>query len=76
VLLTHDLDFGLLLSMARAYGPSVVQARTQDVSPESLGPLLVAALKEHRRLLEAGAIVTIEPLRSRVRVLPIRRQQG
>ena len=31
--LTHDLDFGTVLALTRGTGPSVVQVRTQDVTP-------------------------------------------
>ena len=37
VVLTHDLDFGVLLSMTQQAGPSVIQVRTQDVTPEAIG---------------------------------------
>jgi predicted nuclease of predicted toxin-antitoxin system len=35
VVFTHDLDFGALLAMTHATGPSVIQVRTQDVFPEA-----------------------------------------
>lgn len=31
VVFTHDLDFGTLLALTRASGPSVIQVRAQDV---------------------------------------------
>ncbi|PYR62942.1 MAG: hypothetical protein DMF88_26255, partial [Acidobacteria bacterium] len=34
VVFTHDLDFGALLALTRASGPSVIQVRAQDVLPE------------------------------------------
>ena len=34
VVFTHDLDFGTLLALTRATGPSVIQVRTHDVLPE------------------------------------------
>lgn len=36
VVFTHDLDFGTLLALTRARGPSVIQVRTQDVLPQHL----------------------------------------
>jgi predicted nuclease of predicted toxin-antitoxin system len=33
---THDLDFGILLAHSRDSGPSVIQVRTQDVTPDHL----------------------------------------
>src|SRR5262245_20029222 len=35
---THDLDFGTLLAVTKADGPSVIQVRTQDIMPATLGP--------------------------------------
>lgn len=72
---THDLDFTTILALAGAKGPSVVQVRTQNVRPEAIGADVVRVLNTHRDALEAGAIVTIDELGARVRVLPIRSAQ-
>ena len=45
VVFTHDLDFGILLAHSKAGRPSVVQVRTQDVSPEHLGRVVLLALR-------------------------------
>jgi predicted nuclease of predicted toxin-antitoxin system len=71
IVFTHDLDFTTMLALSRFHGPSLVQARVQDISPELLGPSVVAALRQFSVELERGAIVTILPERSKVRVLPI-----
>lgn len=71
VLLTHDLDFGALLAGRSARGPSVIQVRSQDVLPDSIGPAVVAALAAARQQLVTGALVTVEPSRHRIRLLPI-----
>ena len=71
VVFTHDLDFGILLAHSKDGGPSVIQARAQDVSPEHLGPLLVTALRAHGEALESGALLTIDEAKSKVRILPI-----
>jgi predicted nuclease of predicted toxin-antitoxin system len=71
VVFTHDLDFGVLLAVTQAEGPSVIQVRTQNVTPEHLEGLVVAALRQYGALLEAGAIVVIDEGRSRARILPI-----
>jgi len=39
VVFTHDLDFGTILAATNAESPSVLQIRTQDVLPTSLGQL-------------------------------------
>ena len=71
VIFTHDLDFGALLSVTRASGPSVVQVRTQDVMPQGLGPRLVQTIREHESALAQGALLTVDERRSRVRILSI-----
>jgi len=72
VVFTHDLDFGTLLALTRARGPSVVQVRTQNVLPAAIGNLVVRVLTEHGAALEAGALVTVDERAARVRILPIR----
>lgn len=71
IVFTHDLDFGRLLALGRAKGPSVIQVRTQDVSPAYLGNAVVAALQRFQIELEQGALVVVDEARSRVRVLPL-----
>jgi predicted nuclease of predicted toxin-antitoxin system len=71
IVFTHDLDFGTLLALTRAGQPSVVQVRTQDVTPSHLGAILTGVLREHEQLLTAGAIVTIDEAAARVRILPL-----
>jgi predicted nuclease of predicted toxin-antitoxin system len=71
VVFTHDLDFGNILAVTQALGPSVIQVRTQDPVPQAIGELVVSAIQMYRSLLERGALVTIEPDKLRARVLPI-----
>ncbi len=71
VVLTHDLDFSALLALTHATGPSTIQVRSQDVLPDYLGPIVVAALKQHETDLLTGAIVVVDQAQSRARVLPI-----
>ena len=71
VVFTHDLDFGTLLALTRARGPSVVQVRTQNVMPADIGQMVVRSLTAHAAALEAGALVTLDELAARVRILPI-----
>jgi len=69
---THDLDFGTILAITRGKKPSVVQIRAVDISPESIGAQIVAALTQAQSEIEAGALLTIEPGRTRLRILPLR----
>jgi predicted nuclease of predicted toxin-antitoxin system len=69
---THDLDFGMLLAVTRAEGPSVIQVRAQDVTPTHLENLVVSVLKEYGSLLEIGALIVADESKSRARILPLR----
>ena len=71
VVFTHDLDYGALLAIQKAAGPSVIQLRTQDVMPEAVGRIVVEALRACGTQLETGALVTVDVHRSRIRLLPI-----
>lgn len=70
VVFTHDLDFGTTLALTHATGPSVLQVRGQDVLPDEIGPAVRAALRHYDSELAAGALVVVDPKKSRVRVLP------
>ena len=72
IVFTHDLDFGAILATTRASGPSVIQVRTQTPLPEVVGDTVVHALKQFHDALVQGALITIDPDRQRVRLLPIR----
>ena len=76
VIFTHDLDFSALLALTRANGPSVVQIRMQDILPAVAGPFVVQIVRQHEAQILAGAILSIEPNASRVRILPLAREPG
>lgn len=71
VVLTHDLDFSAILAATHGEKPSVVQIRAGDVSPEVIGKQVVAALRQMASDLEDGALLTVDPSRTRLRVLPL-----
>ena len=71
VVFTHDLDFGTMLALTRAKGPSVLQLRAEDVLPDRLEHIVIAALNQHDADLASGALVVVDQSRFRVRVLPI-----
>ena len=72
VVFTHDLDFGALLALANQIGPSVIQIRTDDITPEAQGANLLAALQRFSESLTDGALISLDEIRARVRVLPIK----
>jgi predicted nuclease of predicted toxin-antitoxin system len=71
IVFTHDLDFGHLLALTHAAGPSVIQVRSEDVLPASIGAVVLRALLQQQNVLETGALVVIDPSDFRVRILPI-----
>ena len=71
VVFTHDLDFGTMLALTHATGPSVLQVRAQDVLPDHLEGVVIAALRQHDCDLASGALVVVDESKCRVRVLPI-----
>ena len=72
ILFTHDLGFGAILAAAGADGPRVVQIRTQDPTPAAMARVVAEALRQFGEQLTVGAIVVVDPVRSRARVLPLR----
>ena len=71
VVFTHDLDFGTMLALTHASGPSVIQVRGQNVLPDHMGPIVVAALKQYETDLAGGALIVVDESKSRIRILPI-----
>ena len=71
VVFTHDLDFGAMLAATQAESPSVFQIRTDDVSPDRLGERAIKLLRRFESELETGALVVVDELRERIRVLPL-----
>lgn len=74
VVFTHDLDFGAILAATGADSPSVIQLRTQNISPKHLGELAVSAFKQFEELLHQGALISIDEKRARARILPFSSQ--
>ena len=69
VVLTHDLDFGAILAATHGKKPCVVQIRSDDVSPVSIGPQVISALLQLENEFSQGALVSVDPKRSRVRLV-------
>jgi predicted nuclease of predicted toxin-antitoxin system len=61
VVLTSDLDFSAILAATQGAKPSVVQVRAGDVSPNAIGMLVIAALRQMATKLEDGALLSIDP---------------
>ncbi len=72
ILLTSDLDFGDLLAASHAPLPSVVIFRLQPpMSAEKVNRYLLQVILDYSAELEAGALLSVNEARIRLRRLPI-----
>ncbi len=71
VVFTHDLGFGTMLALTRATGPSVIQIRADDVLLDPLERGVLAALTQREAEPNMGALVVVDEISGRVRLLPI-----
>ncbi|HRD90160.1 MAG TPA: DUF5615 family PIN-like protein [Accumulibacter sp.] len=71
VVLTYDLDFSAILAATQGNKPSVVQIRADDVNPDTIGKPVIDALQQMGTELDQGALLTVDPKRTRLRVLPL-----
>ena len=69
---THDLDFGSLLYSTNANKPSVIQLRMADIVPDVAGSFVLEALDKVSNEIQEGALVIIDPIKHRIRLLPLR----
>ncbi|WP_347265197.1 DUF5615 family PIN-like protein [Nitrobacter sp.] len=71
VVLTNDLDFSTILAATGRRKPSVIQIRADLLTPTAIGSALLRAIAQTERELAEGALVSIDPQRARVRILPL-----
>jgi predicted nuclease of predicted toxin-antitoxin system len=71
IVLTADLDFPAILAATAGGSPSVVVLRGDDLTPAALGASLLAAIRQMKPELSAGAILSVDAHRARLRVLPL-----
>lgn len=71
IVFTHDLDFGAILATTRASAPSVIQLRVQDILPDQLAKLVISAIHQFEHWLRQGALIIVDPKKSRARILPL-----
>ena len=72
VVITNDLDFGMILVDRNTSMPSIIQLRLDDVRPTAAGQLVLAALLRDADDLAKGAFLTVEDRRTRIRPSPFR----
>jgi predicted nuclease of predicted toxin-antitoxin system len=52
--------------------PSVVQLRSDNLDPDVIGQKVISALRQLDSELNAGAVVSVDPQGTRMRLLPLR----
>ena len=72
IIITQDLDFTRMLALRGSRLPSVIQLRVPCPTPELAGPTLIHILQDHTQRLLDGCLVSVEPDRHRIRLLPLR----
>jgi predicted nuclease of predicted toxin-antitoxin system len=71
VLLTMDLDFGMLLAVNKDQFPSVILFRLSDERSAVVTERLQPVLAQCAEVLETGAIISVSDEAFRVRALPL-----
>jgi len=67
---TNDLDFSAILVSTRASSPSVIQIRADDTRPEAHLDRVAEAIIKYSAAIEQGTIITIDPYKTRMHILP------
>ena len=68
---TLDADFHTLLAIANAAAPSVIRVRVEGLRGSEAAALVSRVVAACEEDLVAGAMVTVDPHRIRVRTLPL-----
>lgn len=71
IVMTHDLDFTAILAATNLSKPSVIQIRSESLSIKDIGPIVIRALLQTRAELQTGALISVDTMRTRVRILPL-----
>jgi predicted nuclease of predicted toxin-antitoxin system len=73
VAVTLDADLHALVALSGETAPSTVRIRIQGLKGPEMARILANVIETRRDALAAGALVTVQPGRLRVRRLPIGR---
>ncbi len=63
------------LRLPRGHKPSVIQVRADQLSPGVMGDAVIAAIQNAEDELTRGALVTLDPHRKRLRILPLLKRE-
>jgi predicted nuclease of predicted toxin-antitoxin system len=71
VVVTLDADFHRILALSGMKRPSVIRIRIEGLGSEPLCKLVMRVIRRCRREIDAGAMLTVEAHRTRIRMLPL-----
>ena len=71
VIVTHDLDFSMLVALSGYNQPSLITLRLSSTDLNTVNQKLLEILPEIEQQLQAGSAITIEDTAVRIRQLPI-----
>ena len=63
-----------ILRLTAALKPSVVQIRAEDVRPSTMGKYVCSAILQTTADLQLGALITIDPRKNRISMLPLQHE--
>lgn len=72
---TLDADFHTLIALSGGTAPSAIRLRIQGLKGPAAARLLLDVVDAHQGELGAGALITLQPSRLRLRRLPIARNK-
>lgn len=75
IVVTHDLDYGHMLTFSGEPAPSVIIFRLRNTHPDNLFTRIMDTWIEIEKPLLEGAIVVLEDAALRIRRLPIRQEE-
>jgi predicted nuclease of predicted toxin-antitoxin system len=70
IVLTHDLDFGRIVSLSKQHAPSVVTFRLSNMRAAEVNRRLEEVIARFTADLEDGALISVTDQNVRVRRLP------
>ena len=70
---THELEFAALLATTlKSRTESNPGSHSKPIRPKAIVDSLLKSMNQFRNELEKGAIITIDPSRARIRILPLK----
>ncbi len=72
LIFTSYLDFGTILAFTKEAKPSVFQVRIEYPMPKEIGDNVLKCLIQFETEIEKGCLITLDSIKSRVRLLPLR----